>query len=400
MDTFYSHYFDYAATTPVHPEVLEAMLPFLGGQFGNAHSQHQAGQDAKKAVEVARTQIATYLNVNPLELIFTSGGTESNNLGIMGVLRALKVQGDRRGIIVSSVEHSAVLEAARYMARYEGIPLVEVNPTRQGVVSAEALEDALKTHPTALVSIMHANNETGALNDIQALSELTHRHQALFHTDAVQSLGKVPLDLTQSLPAVDYLTATAHKIYGPKGVGLFFMRSTAPKPHPVIIGGGQENGFRGGTLNTPAIVGFGKAVELLQTHEDERQAHLKGLTAFLIQGIEALNTSGASAGKIHFNTPLEEESRVCGIVNISVDGVAGEKMVMQLDMHNICVSSGSACHADKITPSHVVLAQCGDEALALSTLRISLGQFSTLDDVKDLLNSLTTRLACWHRETH
>ncbi len=399
MDTFYSHYFDYAATTPVHPEVLDAMLPFLGQHFANAHSPHQAGQDAKKAVEVARQQIADYLQVTPAELIFTSGGTESNNIGIMGVMRALKAQGDTRGLIVSSVEHSAVLEAARYLAHYEGIPLREVAPNKQGVISTDALEAALKTHPTALVSIMHANNETGALNDIQSLSKLTHTYQAFFHTDAVQSLGKVSLDLTNTLPHVDYLTATAHKIYGSKGVGLFFMRSTAPKPHPVIIGGGQENGFRGGTLNTPAIVGFGKAVELLQTHEDERQAHLKGLTTFLIQGIQALNTSGASAGKIHFNTPLEEDARVCGIVNLSVEGVAGEKMVMQLDMHNICVSSGSACHADKITPSHVVLAQCGDEALALSTLRISLGQFSTQDDVEALLKTLENRLARWHQSS-
>ena len=397
METFYSHYFDYAATTPVHPEVLEAMLPFLGQQFANAHSQHQAGQDAKKAVEIARSQIAHYMSVTPAELIFTSGGTESNNIGIMGVMRALKAQGDTRGLIVSSVEHSAVLEAARYLARYEGVPLVEVNPNPQGVISVEALEAALKKNPTALVSIMHANNETGALNDIQSLSKLTHSFQAFFHTDAVQSLGKVPLDLTNTLPHVDFLTATAHKIYGPKGVGLFFMRSTAPKPHPVIIGGGQENGFRGGTLNTPAIVGFGKAVELLETHEVERQAHLKDLTAVLIQGIQALNESGTSAGKIHFNTPLEEDLRACGIVNLSIEGVAGEKMVMQLDMQHIAVSSGSACHADKITPSHVVLAQCGDEALALSTLRISLGQFSTMDDVKALLETLKDRLARWHR---
>ena len=177
------------------------------------------------------------------------------------------------------------------------------------------------------------------------------------------------------------------------------MRSTAPKPHPVIIGGGQENGFRGGTLNTPAIVGFGKAVELLKTQEVERQAHLKELTAFLIQGIQALNASGASAGKLYLHTPLEKNLRVCGIVNVSVEGVAGEKIVMQLDMQHIAVSSGSACHADKITPSHVVFAQCGDEALALSTLRISLGQFSTKDDVDALLKTLTDRLARWHRSS-
>jgi cysteine desulfurase len=396
METFYSHYFDYAATTPVHPEVLEAMLPFLGGHFANAHSPHHAGQAAKKAVETARSQIATYLNVNPSELIFTSGGTESNNLGIMGVMRALKVQGERRGLIVSSTEHSAVLEAARYMARYEDVPLLEVNPNSQGIIVCDALEEALQSQPTALVSIMQANNETGALNDIQALSALTHRYQAFFHTDAVQSLGKVSLDLTQTLPDVDYLTATAHKIYGPKGVGLFFSRKIAFKPHPVIMGGGQEHGFRGGTLNTPAIVGFGKAVELLKTHEVERQAHLKDLTAFLIQGIQNLNTHGLSKGKLHLNTPLEEDKRVPGIVNVSVEGVSGDKMVMQLDMQNIAVSSGSACHADQLSPSHVVLAQGGNEALAKSTLRMSLGQYSTIEGVNDLLNILAVRLARWH----
>jgi cysteine desulfurase len=396
METFNAHYFDYAATTPVDPEVLEAMLPFLGGYFANAHSPHHAGQAAKKAVETARSQIATYLNVTPSELIFTSGGTESNNIGIMGVMRALKVQGERRGLIVSSTEHSAVLEAARYMARYEGVPLLEVNPNSQGIIVCDALEKALQSQPTALVSIMHANNETGALNDIQALSALTHRYQAFFHTDAVQSLGKVSLDLTQTLPDVDYLTATAHKIYGPKGVGLFFSRKIAFKPHPVIMGGGQENGFRGGTLNTPAIVGFGKAVELLKTHEVERQAHLKDLTAFLIQGIQNLNTHGLSKGKLHLNTPLEEDKRVPGIVNVSVEGVSGDKMVMQLDMQNIAVSSGSACHADQLSPSHVVLAQGGNEALAKSTLRMSLGQYSTIEGVNDLLNILAVRLARWH----
>ena len=399
MDKFYSHYFDYAATTPVHPEVLDAMLPYLGTQFANAHSQHQAGQNAKKAIEVARQRIADYLKVTASELIFTSGGTESNNLGIMGVMRALKVQGDSRGIIVSSIEHSAVLESARYMARYEGIRLFEVAPNRQGIVTPNILEEALKTHPTALVSIMHANNETGALNDIQALSELAHRYKSLFHTDAVQSLGKSSLDLKNDLADVDYLTATAHKIYGPKGVGIFFVRSTAPKPHPIIIGGGQEQDFRGGTLNTPAIIGFGKAIELLSLHEDLRQSHLEALTTHLIKGIHALNEAEPSKGKIHFNTPLDETLRVAGIVNISVEGVAGEKMVMQLDMQNICVSSGSACHADKITPSHVVLAQCNDPSLALSTLRISLGQFTTFDNVDALLQALKERLSRWHRSS-
>jgi cysteine desulfurase len=383
-------YLDYAATSPVHPDVFDVMQVSLK-TFANPASQHQAGKEANRAVLQARQGIATYLKVSPEELTFTSGGTESNNWVLMGLMRSLRYQGDARGLIVSAVEHSAVLEAARYLQRFEGVPLLELSPDSEGRILPPVLEAALEKQPTAVVSIMHANNETGAVNDLATLSHLAHTKGAYFHTDAVQSLGKIPLDLQTTFSQVDFLTATAHKVYGPKGVGLLFHRRGTPDLHPLFCGGGQEGGRRAGTLNTPAILGFAKAIDVLEREEAYRIEHLTHLTAYLMEGLTRLNPTG----KLQFNTPQHPAHRVPGVVNISVLGVKGEKMVMHLDMQGIGVSSGSACHADRIEPSHVILAQCGDEARALSTLRISLGMPTTQEELDIFLESFENRLKRW-----
>lgn len=382
-------YLDAAATTPVHPQVLEAMLPYFTEHYANASSLHEPGQVAKEAVETARQQIADYLKTSAQQVTFTSGGTESDNLAILGVLRALKAGGklNGRGLVVSATEHSAVLEAARYAARYEGIPLVELAPDAQGCIPPEKLAAALDDFPAALVSIMHVNNETGAKNDVEALAKVAHQHGALFHTDAVQAFAKFPLIINHK-SAVDYYSATAHKCGGPKGVGFFWRAENAPIPHPVIMGGGQEKGLRGGTLNTPAIVGFGKAVELLQS--EAHREKLKALEASTQALLEALNPLEAQG--LHLNTPKNPAKRAPGIVNVSIPGQTGDALVLHFDMREMAASSGSACHAEALTPSHVVLAQTQDDARARATLRFSFDEPLTAETIETLSRLITNKL--------
>lgn len=382
-------YLDYAATTPLHPAVYSAMQPYLTTQFENPHSQHQGGFHLREVIESSRAKLAHFFGCSPETLTFTSGGTESNNLCLFGVMRQVQSQG--KGLIVSATEHSAVLEPARSLAKVEGVPLLELKPDATGRICPDDLARALRQQPTALVSILHANNETGALNDIATLSQVAHEAGAFFHTDAVQSAGKLPIDLEHDFPHVDYLTATAHKLYGARGAGVLFHRATAPRPQPIILGGGQESGLRGGTLNTPAIVSFATAVERLALIQADYQTHLEQLTIRLMTGIEAMNT----AKRIQFNTPKEPSHRVAGIVNCSVEGVSGEKMVMQLNMKGIAVSSGSACHGDKVLPSHVILAQHGDVNRALNTLRVSVGEGTSVEDIEQFLNVFEERLSKW-----
>jgi len=359
-------YLDIAATSPLHPEVLNAMMPFLTEQFANPSSLHSAGQSCKDAVERARQQVAGYLNTTPAQITWTSGGTESDNLAILGVMRALKAQGDPRGLAVSAIEHSAVLEAARYLERYEGIPLHALAADKEGRITPESLDTLLGEHPKALVSIMHANNETGTLNPIGDLSAIAHQHGALFHTDAVQSFAKCALDMAV-LKHVDYLSATAHKCGGPRGAGILYLSENALTPHPIVMGGAQEKGMRGGTLNTPAIVGFGKAVEMLQHIEHKKHlVALREKTTYFMEGLLPLQEQG-----LLVNSPQHPDHRVAGILNVSIPNKSGDALVLKFDMHDIMVSSGSACHAETIEPSHVILAQTNDVARAQSTLRFS-----------------------------
>jgi cysteine desulfurase len=388
------HYLDYAATSPLAPGVAEAMKPFgeATGVFANPNSLHEAGQTAKAAIENARNIIAQTLHCTPAELIFTSGGTESDNLAILGIMRALKEEFPQRQrcIITSAGEHSAVLEPARYLQRYEGVTLIELPLTPQGVISTEALQQALATHQEAacLVSLMHVNNETGAMHDIATLAHITQHAGQLFHTDAVQSLGKVPLDLSQHLAGVNYLSATAHKCGGPRGAGILFIREGRLCPHPIIHGGQQEQGLRGGTHNTPAIVGFGAALHYAQATQHSHTIQLQHLHQQVLEGI----APWVEAGVAFLNTPTQLGTYLPGIINLSLPIKTGDALVLYMDMHDIAVSSGSACHAERIDPSHVILAQTQDAHRASHTLRISLGPETTETAVKVFLNVLNTLL--------
>lgn len=387
-----THYLDFAATSPLAPGVAEAMAPYgtASGVYANPNSLHEAGQTAKAAIEHSRKKLAQFLNCAPGELIFTSGGTESDNLAILGVARAMKANTPEKPVcvITSSGEHSAVLEPARYLQRHEGVKLVELPLTRQGVVSIEALQHSLNTHAThqCLVSLMHVNNETGARHDIPALATLTKAAGQYFHTDVVQSLGKTPIDLSDAFNAVDYLSATAHKCGGPRGAGLLFIRNGSPRPHPIILGGSQEQGLRGGTHNTPAIVGFGAAIEHAQARMHQHTMHITALHQRLLNGLRPLLQRELAT----LNTPVEPDAFLPGIVNLSLPIKTGDALVLFMDMRDIAVSSGSACHADRIDPSHVVLSQTQDATRASHTLRVSLGTESTHVSVDAFLQALYT----------
>lgn len=362
-------YFDHNATTPVDERVLEAMMPYLRGAYGNASSRHDSGTLARRAVETAREQVAALVNVQPAQVIFVSGGTEANNLFIKGAAGYLK----STQIAVSAIEHPCVAKPAQDLAR-QGWKVRKIAANRDGQVSVADAAQALK-EPTGIVSVMLANNETGVIQDVPAFSERARAAGAWMHTDAVQALGKLPVDFAAL--GVHAMTLSAHKIYGPKG-GAALVVDKRLQLKPIIHGGGHEQGLRSGTENVPAIVGFGAACVLAQERMGELAPRLKALRARLEQGLEAM-------GAVIFG---ERVPRIPNTTYFAFKGILGETLVIELDKAGYEVAPGAACSSANPEPSATLLAMGVEQELALSAVRFSLGAANTRQQVEDFLRAL------------
>jgi cysteine desulfurase len=366
-------YLDHNATTPVDPEVVEAMLPYLS-TAGNPSSVHQFGRDAKVALENAREWIAGFINCQPDELFFTSGGTESDNIAVVGAARQRHSR--RSHLVVGAAEHHAVLEPAEYLHEHEGFRLDLLPVDAEGRSTADALS-RLVDQETSLVSVMHGNNETGVTQDIRPLVEAAHAVDALFHTDAVQSIGKVNVDVREW--DVDMLSLTGHKIYGPKGAGALFVRQGV-KLHPMFFGGSQEKRRRPGTENVAGIVGLARALQVAEKRMEADARRFTELSSHFIDGVLG------SIPDSHLNG--SREHRLPHTVNISFDGVEGEAIILSLDMEGIAVASGSACTSGAVDPSHVLVAMGVPKVRALGAIRFSMGRSTTLEQIDYVLAKL------------
>ncbi len=370
-------YFDNAATTPIDPRVKDAMQPFLGAIFGNPSSLYRLGRRAREAVDKAREQVAALVQASPDEIIFTASGTEADNLALTGLFTPADYR--RVHIVTSRIEHPAILATCAALEN-RGVSITRLPANPDGLVDPSALSAAL-TPATKLVSIMTANNISGALQPIAELGRIAHSTGALFHTDAVQAGGKLPLDL-RSLP-VDLLSLSAHKLYGPKGVGALYVRK-GTELAPIIYGGGQERGLRSATENVAGIVGFGCAAELARTSMTGETVELVALQDRLIEGL--------FSGQLPAYLIGHRYRRLPGHICLGLAGMEGEAMhlLLELDAHGIAVSSGSACsshHAD--APSETLLAMGFDAVRARGSLRITLGRFNTADEVEHFLELFT-----------
>jgi len=367
-------YLDHAATTPVDPRVVEAMLPYFSEVYGNPSSTHRLGRKAESAVEQARQTIAGTLNCAPQAIIFTSCGTEADNLALRGTALMARQQGKPARIVTARAEHHAVSTTAEQLAAIMDINVGWLPVTREGKITPDALSDAL-SKPTTLVSIMYANNEIGTIQPIREQAALAHEHGALFHTDAVQAAGQLSLD-TQAL-GVDMLSLSAHKFYGPKGVGLLYVREGIALV-PSQSGGGQESNRRAGTHNVPLIVGMAKALELAYRDLESRVAQYRRYRDRLIDGI--LNTvPGAQL------TGAPENERLPNHASFVFDGIEGNTLLMHLDMAGIAASSGSACNTGNPQPSEVLLTMGYEPSLALGSLRLTVGAPTTDADIDRVL---------------
>jgi cysteine desulfurase len=375
-------YLDHAATTPLDPRVLEAMLPFLSGISGNASSIHQVGRAALQALDDAREQVALVLGCQPKEIVFTSGGSESINLALKGVAMALRAQG-KNHLISSTIEHHAVLHALDYLVEYEGFTVTLLPVDRNGRVNPADLSAALRPE-TALVSVMYANNETGVIQPITELAAICRERGVLFHTDAVQAPGQLSLDVNAL--GVDLLSLTAHKFYGPQGVGLLYLRRGTPLV-PQINGGAQERRRRAGTENIAGIVGLAKALTIAESERTTLASRLRALSERLIDGVLTRIPQSWLNG--------DRESRLPSIVNLGFACIETESLLLLLDQRGICASSGSACTSGSLEPSHVLLAMGLSPEEANGSIRFSLGKQTTdeqIDIVLDLLPDLVAQL--------
>jgi cysteine desulfurase len=367
-------YLDHAATTRPAPEVVEAMLPYLGERFGNASSLYSLGRESRKAVEGAREVAAAFLGCRPQELLFTSGGSESDNLALRGVMWALRGKGDH--LVTSDVEHHAVLNTAQALET-QGFRVTYVKADRLGQVSAEQVAEAL-TPETTLISVMHGNNEVGTVQPVEAIGRLARERGVLFHTDAVQTIGQLPVRVRE-IPC-DLLSMSAHKIYGPKGSGLLYRRMGVPMAAQ-ITGGDQEFALRAGTENVPGIAGLAAALELahaaLQQGEPERQGRLRDR---LIQGVLA----GAPGAELTGH-PTD---RLPNNASFRFPQIEGEPLLLNLDMRGICGSSGAACATGEIEPSHVLLAIGYTRREAHGALRLTLGRENTEAEIEEVIQAL------------
>jgi cysteine desulfurase len=365
-------YFDYNATTPVLPEVFEAMRPYFCNEWGNPSSAYRFGSKLKTIIGSAREQVADLVSALPEEILFTSCATESNNAAIQSVLKSNPA---KRHIITSAVEHSSVLNHCLALEK-EGYRVTYLPVDQDGLLNMNDLENALNDQ-TAVVSLMWANNETGVLFPVEKIAEVCQSKGVLFHCDAAQAVGKVPIDVTRV--HVDYLTISAHKIFGPKGVGALFIRRNVLFS-PMLLGGHQENERRGGTENVPLLVGFGRAADLVRQEFSERVEKCLILQDYLEKTILAhvLNTSINGC----------RDNRICTTSNIHFTGVDSDALVTFLDARGICVSSGSACISNAIAPSHVILAMTGSVEKAKQSIRFSIAHTTTHSEIDFVVNEL------------
>lgn len=361
-------YFDYNATTPLDPAVRDAMLPFLTEIWGNPSSVHRVGRRARALLDDARERVAQVLGCKPSEVVFTSGGTESANLALFGVSRLLREKG--RHIITSSIEHHAVLHSCQFLARHEGFEITYLPVDREGLISPASLEQAIRPD-TILVSLMAANNEIGTVQPVAELGAVCRSKGVLFHTDAVQWFGKQPFSDIHDLNA-DLVSICAHKVHGPKGAGALFIKSPL-QPKPLLFGGGHENERRAGTENVAGIIGLAEVMERFVREPVFSNASLRPLMERLNGRVSALEGVQVVGSKAH---------RLCNTVSFVVDRTDSIALLAGLDMEGICASSGSACSAGSLEPSHVVRALGLEEGLANALVRFSLGRETTVEEVE------------------
>ncbi len=366
-------YLDYAATTPTHPQVVQAMLPYFTDAFGNPSSIHYFGQEVKAAVEETRGKIASFIGAKSEEIVFTSGGTESNNFAIKGIAHAREDKG--KHIISSSVEHHSVIEPCRFLEG-RGFKVTYLPVDENGLIHPEDVAKAI-SDDTILVSVMQANNEVGTIQPIEEIAEIAKEKGVYLHTDAVQTVGHIPVNVQEL--GVDLLSMSAHKLYGPKGIGALYIRK-GTRISSVLHGGEQEQRRRASTENVPGIIGFGKAIEIVREEMAEEMKRLTSLRDKLIQGLLE------SIDNIRLNG--HPKLRLSNNINVSVDFVEGEAMLLNLDLAGIAASSGSACSSDSLGPSHVLSALGLPPEQARCSLRFTLGRGTTEEDITQVLETL------------
>jgi cysteine desulfurase len=369
-------YMDYAATTPVDKEVLKEMLPYFDKIYGNASSIHYFGRNALHAIDISREQIGSLLNANPDEIIFTSGGTESDNLAIKGVAYLNKKKRETNGyhIITSKIEHPAVLETCKHLEK-QGFKVKYLPVDKYGLISIKELEDSI-TKDTFLITIMFGNNEIGTIEPIEEIGKISKKNDIVFHTDAVQAIGKEPIDVNKL--NIDLLSISSHKIYGPKGTGALYIRKGI-KLQTLAHGGGHEKGLRSSTHNTPGIVGLGKACELGKKRMNKDITYIKNLRDELIKGLQTIEQS-------HLNG--HPKKRLVNNAHFRFIAIEGESLNLRLDEKGIAASTGSACSSEKLQASHVLLAIGLDPEEAHGSLRLTLGRLSTKEDVEYVIDVL------------
>ena len=373
-------YMDHSATSPVNPEVLKEMLPYFTESFGNASTLYALGREARTAMEKAREQVASLIGAQPEEVYFTSGGTESDNIAIKGTASKLKNKGNH--IITSDIEHPAVEETCKYLEK-NGYQVTYLPVGEEGIVKVSDVETAI-TPETILITVMHANNEIGTIQPIKEIGALAREKGIYFHTDAVQSVGKIPVNVGDM--NVDMLSISAHKLYGPKGIGALYIRKGV-RIDPLLHGGGHERGMRPGTENIPGIVGLGKACQIAEDNLEKNMEYVSSLRDRLIQGV--LGNIEQSYLNGHPTKRLPNNA------NFRFTGIEGESLVLQLDAKEINASTGSACSSKKLEPSHVLMAIGLKEVDAHGSLRISLGTENTPQDIDytiDAIDEVVERL--------
>ena len=366
-------YLDYSATTPVKKEVLDEMIPYFTEHYGNPSSLYSIAQESKEALEKARARVAKLINADVNEVFFTAGGSESDNWALEGVVDALKEKGNH--IITTKIEHHAILHTAEFLEKH-GIDVTYVGIGEDGRVDPAEIEAAI-TDKTVLISVMYVNNEIGTIQPIKEISDIAKKHSITFHTDAVQALGNVHIDVKEQ--GIDLMSMSSHKIYGPKGIGAMYIKR-GTKISNLIHGGAQESKKRAGTENLPGIVGFGKAAELAYEHLDEHINKVSELRNYFIDQVTSKIPYTKVNGSMEYRHP--------GNANISFEFIEGESMLILLDMNGIAVSTGSACSSKSLTPSHVLSALGITVENIHGTLRFTIGDFTTKEDVDYVVEKL------------
>jgi len=368
-------YLDNAASTAVHPDVVKEMMPYFDVEYGNPSSIHQFGRKAKNAIQKARKQVAALVGAEPGEILFTSGGTESNNTILNGIVKLQGSEPDQNHIITSSIEHEAILRPCKEFEN-TGIKITYLPVDEHGIVNPDDIANSINSH-TVLVSIMFANNEVGTIQPIKEISEICKKYQIPLHTDAVQAVGKIPINVKDL--GVDALSISSHKINGPKGIGALFIKKGL-RVSPQILGGGQENGMRSGTENVASIVGFGKACEIAKERLNENISHFQTLHSTMlsrvIKEIPHVKLNGHS------------EKRIFNNIHLTFLGVNGEDLIIKLDEHGIAASTGSACSMHTQKASHVLKAMGFNHEQITGSLRMSFGYLNTLDEVEQTIDVL------------